>query len=116
MTKPAGERRCRWCGRRFEVLAGPGRPSEFCRRSCRQRDYEARARAKELGLSERELVVARSELEQLRDAVYVVEAAVHDVEHDLVEGGDDPVDLRRTLEWLLQAVRPLVEHPPLTPP
>jgi hypothetical protein len=60
-------------------------------------------------LSDSELVIARVELEQLRDALYVVEAAVEDVERDLaVEGGDGPDELRRSLDWLLEAVRPLL--------
>lgn len=71
-------------------------------------DYEARRRAAELGLSENELVMTRDELEQLRDALYVVEAAVEDVDRDLEAAGDDPVEVRRSLEWLLQAVRPLL--------
>jgi hypothetical protein len=112
VTKPAGERRCRWCGRSFATVAGPGRPREFCRRSCRQRDWEARARASELGLNETELVITRTELEQLRDALYVVEAAVEDVDRDLAENGSDPDEVRRSLDWLLQAVRPLLDLRP----
>lgn len=108
MTKPATVRRCRWCGRAFEIAAGPGRPREYCRRSCRQRDYEARRRAGELGLSESELVMAKSELDQLRDALYVLEAAVEDVERDLAASGDDPAEVRRSLEWLLAGARPLL--------
>ena len=49
------------------MKGGVGRPRRFCKTSCRQRDYEARRRAKELGLGEDELIVARSELEYLRD-------------------------------------------------
>lgn len=71
-------------------------------------DYQARRRAKELGLSESELVMARSELEQLRDALYVLEAAVEDVDRDLETGGDDPVEIKRALDWLLDAARPLL--------
>ena len=106
MTEPA---RCRWCGRKLPARTGPGRPKEFCRQSCRQREYEARLRSAEVGLSDSELVIARVELEQLRDALYVVEAAVEDVERDLAaEGGDDPAEVRRALDWLLEAVRPLL--------
>jgi len=108
VSKPVGERRCRWCGRAFAVAAGPGRPAEFCRRSCRQREYEARRRSNELGLGEAELVIARAELEQLRDALYVLEAAVEDVDRDLAAAGDDPEEVRRALDWLLQAARPLL--------
>ena len=52
--------------------------------------------------------MTRSELEQLRDALYVVEAAVEDVDRDLAVAGDDPDEVRRSLDWLLQAVRPLL--------
>jgi len=89
-------------------VAGPGRPRAYCKRSCRQREYEATRRSKELGLNETELVMARVELEQLRDALYVLEAAVEDVDRDLAEGADDPTEVRRALEWLLDAARPLL--------
>ncbi len=56
VTKQVIERRCEWCGRRFDVAAGAtGRPRKYCRQACRQRDYEARRRAAELGLTESEL-------------------------------------------------------------
>jgi hypothetical protein len=94
------------------VKAGPGRPAQYCRRSCRQREYEANRRSKELGLGETELVMARSELDQLRDALYVLEAAVEDVDRDLEESGGDPQEVRRSLDWLLTAARPLLELRP----
>jgi hypothetical protein len=94
------------------VKAGPGRPAQYCRRSCRQREYEANLRSKELGLGESELVMARSELDRLRDALYVLEAAVEDVDQDLAESGDDPQEVRRSLDWLLAAARPLLELRP----
>ena len=92
--------------------AGPGRPRLFCGQSCKQRDYEARKRSAELGLSESELVMTRDELERLRDAMYVVEAAVEDVDRDLAAAGADPAEVKRSLDWLLQAVRPLVAQRP----
>ena len=85
--------RCRWCGRAIEVTARTGRPRQFCRPSCRQADYVARQRRAEVGLSEAELIITRQALEELRDKVYVLEAAVEDVERDLA------------------AARPVVEHP-----
>jgi hypothetical protein len=89
------------------VATSKGRPRRYCRQSCRQRHYEARHRADELGLGEHELVVARSELETLRDRLYVLECAVADVERDL-ENGIDPVELREAISWLLDAAKPLV--------
>ena len=75
-------------------------------------DYDARRRAAEVGLSDRELVGARDELDRLRDALYVVECAVEDVERDLEAAGDDPEEVRRALAWLLEAVRPLTGFRP----
>jgi hypothetical protein len=112
VTKQPEEERCRWCGRGFARADGPGRPAQYCRRSCRQRDYEARRRAQELGLGETELVMARSELDELRDALYVLEAAIEDVDRDLQDAGDDPHELRRSIDWLLQAARPLLANRP----
>ena len=100
------ERRCRWCARRFEVTPGPGRPKEFCRRSCRQRDYEARQRAAEVGLSEDELILTRQTMDSLRDRLYVLEAAIEDVERDLA-GAPTKADYRDAVDWLLMAAKPL---------
>ena len=88
--------------------SGPGRRRQFCKPSCRQMDYDARRRSAELGLNESELVMARSELETLRDALYVLEAAVEDVDRDLASAEDDPAEVRRSLQWLLDAARPLL--------
>jgi hypothetical protein len=108
VAKSREPRRCRWCGRPFESAPGPGRPAEYCRPSHRQRDYEARSRSIELGLSEAELVVARHAVDELRDQVYVLECAIEDVTRDLAE--DDSLDAaRRALNWLLEAARPLVD-------
>ena len=100
--------RCRRCGRPIQQRPGPGRPRQFCGESCRQIEYQRRRRSAELGLSENELVMTRAELDELRDALYVVEAAVEDVDRDLQEHGDDPDEVRRALDWLLEAVRPLL--------
>lgn len=109
VTQSTETRRCRWCRRVFTAPDGPGRPREFCKRSCRQRDYEARRRASERGLDETDLVVARSELDELRDRIYVLECALEDVARDLA-GSPDPGDVREALDWLVQAARPVVDH------
>ncbi|MFZ6002612.1 MAG: hypothetical protein ACOYXM_01635 [Actinomycetota bacterium] len=106
MTESGAGHRCRWCGRGFEVRPGPGRPKLFCKASCRQADYVARQRSMELGISESELVVARQALDDLRDRLYVLEAALEDVERDLAVA-DGEQDLRDALHWLLAAARPL---------
>lgn len=65
-----------------------------------------------MGVSESELIVTKAELDQLRDALYVLEAAVEDVDRDMETDGDDPVEVRRALDWLLTAARPLLDLRP----
>ena len=88
------------------MAPGPGRPKLFCRAGCRQADYIARQRSAEVGLSETELIVTRDALDNLRDQLYVLEAAVEDVERDL-EAATGDQDIRDALEWILAAARPL---------
>jgi hypothetical protein len=107
VTKSHPGQRCRWCGRGIDPRPGPGRKREFCKPSCRQADYVARQRASEAGLSEHELIVTRQALDDLRDQLYVLEAAIDDVERDLAEGDEDT---RRMLEWLLEAARPIARE------
>ncbi len=110
MTKTGEAVRCDWCRRKLETGGGGGRPRRYCRRSCRQRAYEARQQAAQLGLSESELVVTRQALETLLDQLYVLQAAVEDVERDL-EHNDEADEVRRSLQWLLAAARPLTQTP-----
>jgi hypothetical protein len=88
------------------MRSGPGRPREFCSQRCRQWDWVARQRARELELSENELVVARTELDALHDELYVLACAVEDVERDL-SGRPTNAELRDALDWLLEAAKPL---------
>jgi hypothetical protein len=101
--------RCAWCRRLYAASAGPGRPRRYCRRSCRQRAFEHRRRLGELGLTEAELIVARRDLDALHDSLYVLEAAVEDVDRDLA-GSRTKADLEAALAWLLAAARPLVSR------
>jgi hypothetical protein len=91
---------------------GPGRPRQFCGGSCRQQDYLRRQRAAEAGLAEHELVVTRQELDALHDQLYVLEAAVQDVEADLA-GNPTLQEYRDAVAWLLDAARPLLTPGPL---
>lgn len=103
-----GVRRCRWCGRPFTVVPGPGRPKQYCRRSCRQRDYEARRESTALGIGDARLVVARADLDALHDRLYELAAAIEDVDRDLA-AADRPSadDYRDALGWLLTVARHL---------
>jgi hypothetical protein len=104
---------CRWCHRPLPPPARTGRPRRYCRDVCRQRDFEARQRSAEVGLTESELVVTRQELEALYDQLYVLEAAVEDVERDLAGSSPSKQDYADAVAWLLQAARPLCDLPGL---
>ena len=107
--------RCKWCRRVLPEQSGPGRPRAYCSQPCRQWDWVARQRATELALSEDELVIARKELDTLRDQVYVLRCAIADVEADLDPSVDPTTrDFKAALKWLLQAAKPLAQdqlHP-----
>ena len=113
-------RRCRWCRRALPQRAGRGRPREFCSQRCRQWDWVSRQRAGELALSEGELVIAREALDELHDELYALACAVDDTERDLDAAGGAPnaAELRRILDWLLAAARPLRDRelPAAQPP
>ena len=111
-----GLARCRWCRRVLPPSAKTGRKREFCRQACRQWDWVARQRARELAISETDLVVARSELDALRDDLYVLACAVDDVRRDLsATGKRTERELRESLEWLLDAATPLHDREIATP-
>ncbi len=68
----------------------------------------ARQRARELAISETDLVVARSELDSLRDDLYVLACAVDDARRDLAAPGKRTErELRELVDWLLDAAAPL---------
>jgi hypothetical protein len=102
--------KCLWCRIPIVVTEGAGRPRRFCSQACRQWDWVTRQRSKELNLSEQELVITRTELDDLRDRIYVLACAIEDVQDD-VRPDVDPTtrDYRSALEWILEAARPVVE-------
>lgn len=99
--------RCRYCRKVFAATSGPGRKKEFCSQACRQWDWVGRQRARELQLSEDELVVARAELDALYDDLFVLSCAVSDTERELATANLSARGLRDALDWLLDAARPL---------
>lgn len=105
-----GERggRCQWC-RRVLPPQHLGRPRRFCSQACRQWDWVGRQRARELKLSDDELIVARAELDSLHDDLYVLACAVNDAERDLEAAGKKATarELSEVLHWLLEAARPI---------
>ena len=96
-----------------------GRPRRFCSQSCRQWHWVGRQRARELQLSDGELLVVKSELDSLHDQVYVLACAVNDTERDLEAAKMRAIKMRASttratvrelqemLDWILEAARPL---------
>ncbi|MEO8264838.1 MAG: hypothetical protein ABI706_04920 [Ilumatobacteraceae bacterium] len=86
-----------------------GRPRIFCSHACRQWDWVGRQRAHELQLNETELIITKSELDQLHDELYVLACAVDDVERDLASVGKAAAkgEFKEMLTWLLEAARPI---------
>lgn len=101
--------RCEWCGGEFDATRGPGRPARYCRRSHRQRAYEARRQATERGIRPDEVLISRRTWGQLRDALYRLEAASEDVAMDLMAGRPTKAEYITALGHLSAAVRDLQE-------
>jgi hypothetical protein len=101
------ERRCRWCGLRFPVPDGPGRPRQFCRQACRQRDYEARRGARHRVEDGDVLVLPRAAVHDLQDRLWLVEAAV-DAACTAVTESASAGACRRVLAELVAAVEDTV--------
>lgn len=90
----------------FESRPGPGRPAVYCRRSHRQRHYEARMLAERHGLTAGQALIDKEKLARLNDRLYVLEAACEDVRTDLAEAHD--IDAYRdAVVHLLEAALPL---------
>lgn len=90
---------------------GPGRPPRYCRRSHRQRLYEAERRGRARGLGADETVVSTSSWEAHRDAIYILETAVDDAAGDLAEA-TSLVDLHTAVEDLVRAAREVLSSAP----
>ena len=101
------EARCLYCRKVIPARSGPGRKKVYCGQACRQWDWVGRQRARELKISEDELVVARRELDDLYDDLYVLACAVDDTTKELKSGRQTAASLRESLEWLLEAAKPL---------
>jgi len=64
-----------------------GRPRQFCSQACRQWHWVGKQRAEELQLNESELIIAKEELDELHDELYVLACAVNDAEKDRATAG-----------------------------
>jgi hypothetical protein len=110
--RPAKVTRCRWCGREFDAI-GRGRPPLYCRHGCRQQAFMARKLAAAHGLGDDDLIVSRTQVEELQSRVYCLRAAIEDVDRDLRSGGGKAAarraDLREALDWLLENAEPVAQ-------
>ena len=97
---------CAWCGRAFSVSGGLGRRARYCRRSHRQRAFEARCLAARMGLDSGEALVDAEALCLLRDRLYVLESVLDDVESDL-RGVAEPEEYKRAFQHLYAAAAQL---------
>ena len=95
---------CGWCRRPVTPTEGRGRPRRFCKRSCRQRDFEARQRSARHGVDEKELIIARRDFDRLHDEIFVLACAVADAQADLRDA-ESTADLRLIIASLLAASR-----------
>ena len=81
-----------------------GRIAIYCRRSCRQRAYEARRRSDELGLGDDELVVTRNELDDANDRLFEIRQLIAEASRDLA----DNLDAANVAQRLIDAVDSVV--------
>ena len=100
---------CGWCRRPLPEPKATGRPRRYCSAPCRQWDWVTRRGARDVRITEEQLVMARSQVDALHDAVYVLACAVADTERDLAALGSRPsvAEFRPILDWLLENARPL---------
>lgn len=77
-----------------------GRKPIYCRRSCRQRAFEARRRGDQLGVGDDELVITRNELDDVNDRLFEVAGVLRDAEMLLSDGMAPARVLRRLMEGI----------------
>ena len=100
---------CAWCGEPFPRSKGPGRPRRYCRRSHRQRHYEAKALGERRGIGRDEVLISRRVWDSLRDALYRLQTSAEDVAMDLSQGKPTRAGYVEAMAHLTQAVRELQE-------
>lgn len=85
------DERCNFCGRVLGPRNSSGRRRIYCSQSCRQRAYQTRKRAAQLGLREGEMVVSGVMVTRLNRGLKSLEAALAQVESAHLEGVDDRI-------------------------
>lgn len=100
---------CRWCGGEIPGAPGPGRPRRYCRRSHRQRPFEARRAARRLQLDDEEVLLSRRNWETLRQALGRLSALSAVIAADIASGEQPSVDYAVAIGTLSAAVAELQE-------
>jgi hypothetical protein len=86
-----GTQRCGWCYYPLGPLNEKGRRRHYCSQSCRQRAYQSRKRARQLGLGEGELVVSSVLLGRMNRRLQALEEALSEAETANVQATDERV-------------------------
>jgi hypothetical protein len=60
------------------------------------------------GLGDNDLIVSRTQIEELQSRLYCLQAALQDVDRDLA-ASDGPDDVREALAWLRENAQPVAE-------
>jgi hypothetical protein len=68
----------------------------------------ARKLAATHGLGDDDLIVSRTELEELQSRLYCLQMALADVDRDLAVSSE-PADVHEAFEWLTENARPLAD-------
>lgn len=90
---PVGSAECEYCGRAYEADGGVGRPRKYCRRSCRQRAFEARRHLGDVDWSDRRIIAVSARLASMEDHLDRIAEVVADLRLDVEDGVDLPVEL-----------------------
>ncbi|SEC58505.1 Uncharacterised protein (plasmid) [Tsukamurella tyrosinosolvens] len=86
------------------VSEGPGRTRKYCRRSCRQRAYEARNALAGTSLPPDSVVLTADEAESVGERMFEVRCAAEDVRTAIAEGaGHD--ELAELADRLVETAR-----------
>ena len=68
----------------------------------------ARKLADAHGLGDDDLIVSRTQLEELQSRLYCLQAALEDVDRDL-DASNEPDDVREAFTWLRENARPVAD-------
>lgn len=74
---------CEHCGRPVDSGTSVGRPRKYCRRSCRQRAFEARRYLEDVSWGDAQLVRLARELAELEDRLDALGASLGELRADV---------------------------------